>query len=413
MKGLNKLRIRALFQICFVIILGIIVNLFIVPGIIKFSGILLVISFSFVFIITFLKASSVKKYERSCYLSTPNKSLEKICVVTACKNEGDTIVNTVKHYLEMSDKIHFALYDDTSTDGSYEELQKLTKVYPKRFILKKLQKRNLQIHPKAFALEDAFNSVECDYFLVIDSDSIILEDDFSKSVNAIINDNIDLLHLTRSNDMKSNITNKMGDIEELMFLGLRMINFQTSVFGGSGFFVRSKSVKGFRYNDSSMSEDTYLNSQLKKKSNKIRFFLTLYCHEKAPETFKNFYKQRFNWINMCIPYFLLHEFLQLAFWNFIFSIVFISLFNPFSIGFPLVTLCLATILALETAIAIIITKKNILKTMLHTLAYLLFTGYLVLGTFLWIQVLIMLGKDKVTFEKNKIESDKKYAKMGK
>jgi len=219
-KRLSKLRIRALFQICFVIILGIIVNLFIVPGIIKFSGILLVISFSFVFIITFLKASSVKKYERSYYLSTPNKSLEKICVVTACKNEGDTIVNTVKHYLEMSDKIHFALYDDTSTDGSYEELQKLTKVYPKRFILKKLQKRNLQIHPKAFALEDAFNSVECDYFLVIDSDSIILEDDFSKSVNAIINDNIDLLHLTRSNDMKSNITNKMGEIEELMFLGL-------------------------------------------------------------------------------------------------------------------------------------------------------------------------------------------------
>src|SRR6056297_3025521 len=184
---MNKLKFRALLQICFFVSIGILVNLFIIPGIIKLSVIILSVSFAFFFIITLVKANSVKKYEFDCYRSSPKDNLNKICVVTACKNEGDTIVNTVKHYLSLSDNIHFTLYDDSSTDGSYEKLKKLTLVYPKRFDLKRLIRRKLQIHPKAYALEDAFNSVECDYFLVIDADSKILAEDFSNSVKAIIN----------------------------------------------------------------------------------------------------------------------------------------------------------------------------------------------------------------------------------
>lgn len=397
---MNTIKIKAFVQILLLVAFGVIVNIWLIPGVLTISLILFLSAFALFFGITSFKVYHLKKYEEDTYAKISFDKTKMICITTACKNEGNTIIQTVKHYLNISENINFALYDDDSTDGSYEKLEKMVEQYDGRLILKKLKKRDIQIHPKAFAIEDAFNTVVCDYFLVIDSDSMITKTDFKKAISSMINRDIDLLHITRRSNKKTFLSEKIGEIEELMFTGFRFLKFQDSVFGGSGFFVDSSLVKDFKYDETSLSEDTYLNNQLKKRTDKIEFFLTLNSYERAPETLKSLLKQRYNWINMALPCFLEHELLQISVWNIMFIIMFVSLFNPLGIGFLLVALSSGILLGMELAMSIYVSDETLFGTFIYTLCYIFILGYCVFPIFFGIQFLIMLGKNSTKIRKN-------------
>lgn len=400
MTSTKSIKGRAFIQLIIIVLTLVCLNIFVINGTVKVSIFLFFIMLPLSFLFTSVRIRSVKKYERESYANRPYDVSQEICIITACKNEGDTIINTVKHYLSFPENVKFVLYDDGSTDGSYKELITISEIYPERFILKPLKRREIHIHPKAFALEDAFETVNCDYFLVIDADSMISRSDFENAVAAIQSRDIDVLHITRRNTAKNNLTYGMSDVEELMFGVFRLLKIQSTIFEGSGFFVKSDLVSNFRFEEDSFSEDNYFYSQMKKKTDKIEFFYTLYSEERAADTLKQFIRQRINWFNMCIPFFMTHEFLNLIFWNILITAIALTVYNPFSMGLVLISIVAGIIFGLVSAVSLFLTPTNIFLTLLYSLCHTLMTQIILMPIFLGIQIKILFGKNRTEIDKN-------------
>ncbi|GEM_PF-419183 len=404
MKGseapMKKIRERAFIQIVIIFLTLIIANLWKDPGMIELSAkAFLTVSIVF-FIVMLVKVLKMKKDEQAAWAVNSFDDSLSVCITTVCKNEGETILNTVRHYMSFSDNVRFVLYDDHSTDGSFERLQEMMETYKGRLVLKKLKKRDIQIHPKAFAVEDAFNEIDCDYFLVIDSDTVISETDFNHAICAMINEKTDVLHITRRNNLKPCLPCQMGDKEELMNMGLQLLRLQPANFPGSGYFVRATLVRDFKYDEDSLSEDNYFLKAIKRKTDKIEFFLTLTASERAPETFGDFVKQRVNWLKLGIPYYLKQELSLMTLGNILFTLIFSALFNPFSPGLVFIASCTGVILGMQLAFAVALTHENPLKTLYHTLCYLLTIGYVLGFVYFWLQIMISAGKSRFAVKKN-------------
>ncbi len=397
---MEKIRKRAIIQLIIIVITGIFVNFWSDSEMMLLSIPALFLTLGLFFCLTLIKVYRQKRIEEAAYAANLFDETTTVCVTTVCKNEGETIIEAVKHYLRFSENVHFVLYDDHSTDGSFEKLEGLTEGYGGRFVLKRLKKKAFQIHPKAFAIEDAFNHVECDYFLVIDSDTRITKKDFNHAISAMNGRKTDVLHITRRNDLKACLPCKMADKEELMNMGLQLLKLQPANFPGSGYFVRSKIVKGFHYDQESLSEDNYFLKTIKKKTDRIDFFLTLSASERAPETFGDFLKQRFNWLKMGFPYYLTQELPLLTLGNILFTLIFSALFNPVSPGIALVAIVVGIITGMQLAFSVVLTRENPLKTVGHTVCYLLTIGYFVGFVYFYLQIMTALGRANFVIQKN-------------
>jgi len=318
------------------------------------------------FIIFSHQLDKQKKYERNAYQHLISASEVDCCVVVVVKNEGDTIVNTIENILSFPENLHVLVYDDNTTDDSIERLKEMGAKFGNRVEVRKLLKRDLFVHPKAFGTEDAFNTVKTDLFLVIDADTIITHSDFIKAVSALKNEKIDVLHIARRNDKKNSIVDKLADKEELMNMAFHLTKFNNHQFGGSGYFVKSEIVRGLKYQKGITSEDTYVLKYVRERGAKIRFFFTLFAHERAPNNYLSMIKQRINWLNQSTPFFMNYFLLVLTFAHILFSFSFAGMLNPLSIGFVFTSLTVSVVLAIEIVIAIKILGQNPLKAFLYT-----------------------------------------------
>lgn len=99
-------------------------------------------------------------------------SLEQplVSCLVACKDDVDVIARCVESMLQQSySNIEVLAIDDGSTDGSYEELQKLAEQYPKQFTLL----RNDESAGKKRALVRASAASLGEYMIFTDSDCVI------------------------------------------------------------------------------------------------------------------------------------------------------------------------------------------------------------------------------------------------
>ncbi|BBJ27239.1 glycosyltransferase [Athalassotoga saccharophila] len=307
-------------------------------------------------------------HEEKTYKDVKWENLNVFIIVVE-KNEGAVIFDAVDHYLSFPDNVKMRIYDDNSTDGTYEKLIEKSKEYPGRIDIVRLKKADRVIHPKGRGIEDAFHSIESDYFFIIDADSRVSFEDFKKGLFAAKNQNIDVVHLTRRNDTANNVGYRIGDADELMMTGMKIINLIPWVFSGSGFFIKGEVAKKFSYEKDVFSEDTEMGKYLRRNGYKIEYFITLPVHERAPSTLGKSFKQRINWLKMGIPHYLKEEKIAVLIGNFVFaSFTYLPIFI-YSIPSLIVIGLGGFIFGLVFTTLKIVGKKSFLQSVFDTFIY--------------------------------------------
>ncbi len=287
-----------------------------VPLWVEVAFFLLLLAFSSFFVLKYL--NSRIHFEERAYKDAQWERLN-IFIITVEKNEGKVILDTVDHYLSFPDNVKMRIYDDNSVDGTYERLIEKSRSYPGRIEIVRIKNTDKIIHPKGKGIEDAFHSIDADYFFVIDADSRVSFEDFKKGLYVARSQNIDVVHLARRNDTVKNIGYRIGDADELMMTGMKIIGLISWVFSGSGFFIKGEIAKKFNYEKKVFSEDTEMGKYLRDKGYKIEYFVTLSVHERAPSTLGKSFKQRINWLKMGIPHYLKEEKIAILLGNFVFA----------------------------------------------------------------------------------------------
>jgi len=339
-------------------------------------------------------------YEKNAYRLLISDEEMDVCIVVAIKNEGETIINTVNHYLSFPKKIRILLYDDGSTDQTLQELIQVAQKHPKRLEIRRLKKRDICVHPKAFALEEAFNEKEADLFLVIDADTIISQSDFKKALSAMKSEKLDVLHIARRNNHKDCLVNHLADREELMNMIFQLTHLNTHQFSGSGYFVRKSVVQGLVYSDGISSEDTYILEYVKKRRAKIRFFLSLFAQERAPKNYFHFIRQRRNWFNQSAPFYIKNFFFFITMVHILVAFAVAGLIVPISIGFFFVSLIISLLLAIEIAISVSVIKESVIKTFFETLLMVLNMAFVVWPVYLIVLFKIIFSRSVISIHKN-------------
>lgn len=262
----------------------------------------------------------------------------KLVVSTVFKNEGETVVDTVKKYLSFKNPPKIVFYDDNSDDGSYEELKKIESKNAGHCIIKRLQRSKKILHPKGMGFEDLINNHDGDYYLILDADTLINEAEVETALNIMRERDLKVLHFTRRNDRSSDLVNHIADTEELFSAINQILGIFPWYFNGSGFIIRADVAKEMVYDEYSPSDDSQIGFFLRKNKIKVFNALSLYAHEKAPKTIKNFLKQHFSWTKGGIHHYLEKERFTIFPPAFISAYILFALFNPmqlYNILFPL------------------------------------------------------------------------------
>lgn len=338
--------------------------------------------------------------EKASYLQNRFNEDIDICVFTVCFNENTTIMHTIDHYMSFPRNIEMVVYDNYSTDDTYDLLMEAKKRYGDRLTVQKLPKRDIFVHPKGLAREYAFNHVQTSIFVDIDADTRIEWEDFQRAISAMIGAGLDVIHLARRNDDKKILTYQLAEIDEWMQMGLKIMRLQPWVFSGSGYLIRKEIVKDFRYHPEAISDDHYLYKVVKEKTSKIAYFNTLFAHERAPQTMIAFIKQRINWLTHGIPYYLLHEWKAISLGTILFALTTVSFFIPSSIFFLVPLFLCSALLAMQIVINRLLLRESFLMKMIYTMLFLGITLFIFSGVYVYILFKVVFNINSISFRKN-------------
>ncbi|MEA1884500.1 MAG: glycosyltransferase family 2 protein [Thermotogota bacterium] len=263
--------------------------------------------------------------------SLGGKNIE-LCIVA--KNEGDHLINVLKHYLSFPESFKICVYDDCSDDGSFEQLMDLASKWQGRLTVKRLERTDKILHPKGMGLESFIKETQAEILLINDADSLIDEADLEKAVSIMASNDYDVVHLSRRNDMNASLATKVSDTEEMNNSALKILGITHYCFPGSGILIKREAAQLVDYSDFIPGDDHEMGRQLQAARKKIYHCQTLFVHEKAPVNFRDFFQQRFKWCRN-IAY---HLFEQETFGPYIqnlpsaFALFFLfGIFSPFSI----------------------------------------------------------------------------------
>lgn len=272
-----------------------------------------------------------KKMIQTCKTGLGEKNIE-LCIVA--KNEGDHLIKVLKHYLSFPDSFKICVYDDSSDDGSFEQLLDLASKWQNRLTVKHLVRTDKILHPKGMGFESFIKETQAEILLINDADSLIEEADLEKAVGFLETQDYDVVHFSRRNDLSELLPTKVSDTEELNNTALKVLGITDYCFPGSGILIKREAAQLVNYSDFIPGDDHEMGRQLQAARKKIYHFQTLFVHEKAPENFRDFFQQRFKWCRN-IAY---HLFEQETFGSYIqnipsaFALFFLfGIFSPFSI----------------------------------------------------------------------------------
>ena len=251
-----------------------------------------------------------------------------LVVSTVFKNEGETVVQTLKEYLNFKNPPKVIFYDDHSDDGSFEALKAIETANSKQCIIKRLERSKKILHPKGMGFEDLINNHAGDYYLILDADTLVKEEEVEKALHIMRQNNLKVLHFTRRNDRSEDPANHIGDTEEISSTINKVLGIFPWYFNGSGFIIRADAAKQMAYDAYSPSDDSQIGLFLRKNKIKVFDTLSLYAHEKAPKTIGKLMKQHSAWTKGGIHHYLEKEKLTIFPAALISAYMLFALFNP-------------------------------------------------------------------------------------
>lgn len=223
-----------------------------------------------------------------------------LSILLPCFNEAATIEQTVKSIAEIDyPDFELVMIDDCSTDDTLLKMMDLQEKYT-HFPIHIIKKK--QNGGKARGLNDAIQTVDSEFLLVMDSDSSVERQAVKRLVQ----------HLMRHPKAGAvtgapiirNRTSLLGKLQTLEYVGIignikQAQNFYLSkIMTISGVLVcyRKKALQDIHYfNPSAMTEDIDATWRLYTKNWDVAYEPDAHCYILAPETTRGLLKQRTRW----------------------------------------------------------------------------------------------------------------------
>ena len=308
------------------------------------------------------------KYEKQEFKDAIWNSNKKILVLLVEKNENKTIIKSVNHYLKFPDNVRTIVYDDSSDDGTFEELKKIESENPDKLIVKTLKKTDKVLHSKGHAIEDMLKDSDADFYLVNDADTLVDFDGLKNMIYYMDKNNIDVVHTSRRNWNTGDSDNILADTEEMMMTLITVLKFSYWNFTGSGYVLTKKAAKKIEFGKYTPGDDTEVGRILRKNKCKIEFLLSVNAYEKAPTSYLGLFKQRSKWYKNTVHQFIEKELFTIIFLTFFASNVFFFFVNPLSIANMIFSIFMILLFSAAFSCNFLIAQRKFLKSFLVSVA---------------------------------------------
>ncbi len=237
-------------------------------------------------------AALQKRRERNAAISTLQPM---ISIIVPAYNEEINACRTVTSLLQQDyPNLQVVFVDDGSTDNTFRIVTEAFADDP-----------HVQVHTKpnagkASALNYGINIANSDFVVCIDADSQLKPDAVSALMKKFTNDNIGAVAGNVKVGNEVNLITRWQSIEYITSQNFDRRAFElliciTVVPGAIGAFRKDAIIKAGAFTTDTLAEDCDLTMRLHRTGYKIRNCNEAISYTEAPETMRQFMKQRFRW----------------------------------------------------------------------------------------------------------------------
>jgi len=229
----------------------------------------------------------------------PNNSQPPVSIIVPAYNEELNAVRTIESLLLQDyPNLQVVFVDDGSTDQTFNKVNDAFKDYPNVQVLTK------QNGGKATALNYGINIASNDYVVCIDADTQLKKDAVTELMKKFSNQNATIqVGAVAGNVKVGNEINMITNWQSIEYItsqnfdrrAFDLLNCITVVPGAIGAFKKAAVIEAGGFTSDTLAEDCDLTMRLHRKGYQVRNCTTAVSYTEAPETMKQFLKQRFRW----------------------------------------------------------------------------------------------------------------------
>lgn len=248
-----------------------------------------------------LLASIQKRKEKNAdtilpaFMSGDKSAFPLVSVIVPAYNEEVNAVRTVKSLLSQDyPQIEIIFVDDGSTDKTFKTVNEQFKQNPKVHVYTKIN------GGKASALNFGIEKSNGDFVVCIDADTQLKSDAVSLLMKKFDQENVAAVAGNVKVGNEVNMITKWQSIEYITSQNFDrrafdLLNCITVVPGAIGAFRKDAILIAGGFTTDTLAEDCDLTMRLLRSDYIVRNCTSAISYTEAPETFKQFLKQRFRW----------------------------------------------------------------------------------------------------------------------
>ena len=228
-----------------------------------------------------------------------NKDQPAVSVIIPAYNEELNAVRTVQSLLQQDyPNLQIVFVDDGSTDQTFHTV---SEAYKNHANVQVITKKN---GGKATALNYGINIASNDYVVCIDADTQLKKDAVTELMKKFSSkDDTIQVGAVAGNVKVGNEINMITRWQSIEYItsqnfdrrAFDLLNCITVVPGAIGAFKKAAIIEAGGFTSDTLAEDCDLTMRLHRKGYQVRNCTTAISYTEAPETMKQFLKQRFRW----------------------------------------------------------------------------------------------------------------------
>ncbi|MEP7166265.1 MAG: glycosyltransferase [Ferruginibacter sp.] len=233
------------------------------------------------------------------HLALINKEQPGVSIIIPAYNEELNAVRTVQSLLQQDyPNVQIIFVDDGSTDDTYKTVKEAYINQPNVQVVTK------QNGGKATALNYGISIAQNDYVVCIDADTQLKKDAVTELVKKFnSSDTTAQVGAVAGNVKVGNEVNMITNWQSIEYItsqnfdrrAFDLLNCITVVPGAIGAFKKAAITEAGGFTSDTLAEDCDLTMRLHRKGYLVRNCTTAISYTEAPETMKQFLKQRFRW----------------------------------------------------------------------------------------------------------------------
>lgn len=229
------------------------------------------------------------------FLLGKNNELPLVSIIVPAYNEELNSVRTIKSLLSQDyPHLEIIFVDDGSKDGTYTKVLEQFGNNPQVFVYTKTN------GGKASALNFGIAKSTAEYVVCIDADTQLKQDAVSLLMQKFENENVGAVAGNVKVGNEVNMITRWQSIEYITSQNFDrrafdLLNCITVIPGAIGAFKKDAILQAGSFTTDTLAEDCDLTMRLLREGYIVRNCTAAISYTEAPETFKQFLKQRFRW----------------------------------------------------------------------------------------------------------------------